>query len=103
MADDMGTANGNGKRKVFDVRDPQHWNFLLNGGTFLMIVAAIFWFADLKYQVKSHIEKIDRRWNMTWTFPEMVSWANADTKATKVEHADPYETAERFKSMKENN
>jgi|GEM_PF-6463741 len=97
-------GNGDNKRKVFDVRDPNHWNFLINGSTFILLVGAIFWFADMRNEWKNHKETDLKHWAITWTLPEMIQWCNMDTKKTKIaeEHTDPYEVAQRFENMKKN-
>jgi len=95
--------NGNGKRQYINLKDPQHLNMMISGSTFIMIVVAIFWFADMKNEWKNHKQNDQRRWEMSWTLPEMIHWANADTKINKVDHADPYESSERMKEMKSRN
>lgn len=95
-------TNGNGRKKVFDVRDIQHWGIVLNIAQLIAICSAIWFIADMKNVWQNHKDTDARHWRMTLTIPEFVHWVTADSKMNKTEHPDPLESVDRFKEMKNN-
>jgi len=107
MNGETGIVNGCGKKQYVNLKDPQHINVMVSVGTLItLIISAVtltYKLTTFTNEQKNYREKVDRRWNMTWTIPEHGYWVRKDGEKTKQEHYDPMDVTDKFKEMKASN